>query len=164
MPRVAINLEIYQLEIKLRIDAGITQSKIREWLLTKGISISKKAFSRQIVHWEASRLTHTSPDNPALLSAIQLAINTTQHSDQKIANNITDSGIFTTRNQVEEIRLAQGWRRRGFDENQLATKRAETFALVSQALQKGESRCYGRRLLKTYLQIKFHHNARDDDI
>lgn len=164
MPRVAIKLEIYQPEIKLRIDAGITQSKIRECLLTKGISISKNAFSRQIVYWEASRRTHTSPDNPALLSAIRLAINTTQHSDQKIANNITDSGIFTTRNQVEEIRLAKGWHRRGFDENQLATKRAEAFALVSQALQKGESRCYGRRLLKTYLQIKFHHNARDDDI
>lgn len=31
-------------------------------------------------------------------------------------------------------------------------------------LQQGECRCYGQRLLKTYLPVKFQYNARDDDV
>lgn len=88
--------------------------------------------------WDASRRTSTSANNPALISAIEVAFNTTQHSDEKIAQNITASGIFTSLNQVDEIRFANGWRRRAFDDKQLATQRAETFALVRQALQQGE--------------------------
>lgn len=36
--------------------------------------------------------------------------------------------------------------------------------MVNQALLQDECHCYGRELLKTYLQVKFHHNARDDDV
>jgi hypothetical protein len=44
-----------------------------------------------------------------------------------IADNITAQGISTTRNQVEEIRLKNGWRRRANNEEQLAEMRALTF-------------------------------------
>jgi hypothetical protein len=42
--------------------------------------------------------------------------------------------------------------------------RAETFALTKQALHEGVVRCYGRGLLRTYLRIKYRHNAREDDV
>jgi hypothetical protein len=35
---------------------------------------------------------------------------------------------------------------------------------VEQALRQGVIRCYGRGLLRAYLRIKFHHNAREDDV
>jgi rhodanese-related sulfurtransferase len=62
------------------------------------------------------------------------------------------------------VRLAHGWRRRANNDDQLAAARAETFTLVEQALQQGEVRCYGRGLFRTYLQVKYHHNAREDDV
>jgi hypothetical protein len=100
-----------------------------------------------------------------LVSAIETAFHTTQHDDEIIARNVTAQGIPTTRNQVkEEIRLANNWRRRGNNDAQLANARSETFALVALALQQGEVRCCGRRLLRTYLSVKFRHNARDDDV
>lgn len=68
----------------------------------------------------------------------------TQHNDPTIAQKITSQGIPTTQNQVKDIRLAHGWRRRANDNEQLAQNRAETFALVRQALQQGECRCYDR--------------------
>jgi hypothetical protein len=98
------------------------------------------------------------------VSAVEAAFHTTQHDDETIAHNITTQGIPTTRNQVKEVRLANSWRRRGNDDTQSANSRSETFALVAQALQQGEARCYGRRLMRTYLSVKFCHNARDDDV
>src|SRR3954447_15876844 len=42
--------------------------------------------------------------------------------------------------------------------------RQETFTLVEQALREGVVHCYGRGLLRTYLRVKFHRNAREDDV
>lgn len=155
MPRASIDLEPFRDEIQYRIEAGDTQTQIREWLVTKGISIGKTVFSERIISWKIGRRTQTSANHPILTSAIKTAFHTTQHDDQAIAHIITTQGIFTTANQVKEIRSAQGWRRRANNEEQLAQKREETFTLIKQALQQGECRCYGRGLLKTYLRVKF---------
>ena len=64
-----------------------------------------------------------------LIEAVERAFHTTNHSDQMIADNITAQGISTTRNQVEEIRLKDGWRRRANNEEQLAEMRALTFTM-----------------------------------
>lgn len=114
-----------------------------------------------MVSWNISRRTYTSPYSPALISAIEAAFHTTQHDDHTIAQHISNQA---TQNQVKEILLAQGWRRRANDNDQLSEKRAETFFLIKEALRQGECRCYGRGLLKTYLRIKFRHDARDDDV
>jgi hypothetical protein len=74
------------------------------------------------------------------------------------------SGLYTTRNQVEEIRLKNGWRRRANDKDLLAEIKAMTFALTKQALLKEVVRYYNRGLLRTYLRIKYRYNARDDDV
>jgi hypothetical protein len=42
--------------------------------------------------------------------------------------------------------------------------RAVTFALTKQAFHEGVVRCYSRGLLRTYLRIKYRHNAREDDV
>jgi hypothetical protein len=42
--------------------------------------------------------------------------------------------------------------------------RAETFALIKQALHDGVVCCYGRGLRRTYLRIRYRYNAREDDV
>ena len=159
-----MNLDLFRARIEQRIAAGETHTQIRRWLATEGIKISKNIFSKRCVAWEASRRTRTPATDPALVSEIDTAFHTTYHDDQMIARNITAQGLPTTRNQVEEIRLAHGWLRRRNDHTQLADARAETFALVKQALQQGTVRCYGRGLLRTYLRVVYHHQAREDDV
>jgi hypothetical protein len=113
MPPAPINLEPFRAQIELRIAAGQTHAKIREWLATEGIQIGRNAFSQRCVAWEASRHTRTPAIDPALVAAIDTAFHTSEHDDSTIARNVTAQGIPTTRNQVEEIRLAHGWLRRG---------------------------------------------------
>jgi len=164
MPRPRIDLDAYRDEIERRIAQKHTHHQIRGWLAGRGVNISKTTFSLQMVAWDASRRTRTAGTNAALIEAVERAFHTTNHSDQMIADNITAQGIPTTRNQVEEIRLKNGWRRRANNEDQLAEMRAETFALTKQALHEGVVRCYGRGLLRTYLRIKYRHTAREDDV
>jgi hypothetical protein len=157
MPHPRKDLQEFRKQIELRVANGQIHNEIRRWLATNTLST-------RCVAWEASRRSRTAASEPALVSAIETAFHTTQHDDEAIARNVTAQGIPTTRNQVKEIRLANNWRRRGNDDAQLANARSETFALVAQALQQGEVRCCGRRLLRTYLSVKVRHNARDDDV
>jgi hypothetical protein len=62
-----------------------------------------------VVAWETSSRTRTAASEPALLAAIEQEFFTTHHDDQAIADAITAQGLSTTRNQVEEVRLAHGW-------------------------------------------------------
>lgn len=142
MPRLKINLEPYRHEIESQIESGNTQTEIREWLSTKGIHISKNAFSRQISRWKISRRTFTPAKNALLISAIKRAFHTTKYDDETIAQYISSQGIPTSQNQVKEIRLAQGWQRRGNDNNQLSEKRAQTFLLIKEVVT--TIKAYGR--------------------
>jgi|SRR6266516_4645582 len=164
MPRPRKNLDEFRAEIELRVARGQTQKEICGYLATEGLRVSRNTLSTRCVAWEAIRHSNTSVSEPALVSAVETAFHTTHHNDETIARNITAQGVSTTQSQVKKVRLAHGWRRRANNDDQLATARAETFALVEQALQQGEARCYGRGLFRTYLQVKYHHNARDDDV
>jgi hypothetical protein len=137
MPQPRINLDPFRHEIELRIAAGDTHTQIRDWLATRGVHISKNVFSKRCVAWAVTRRTITPATDPALVSAIEAAFHTTQHDDATIATNIIAQGISTTRNQVEEIRLAHGWRRRANDDDQLAESRSKTFAIINQTLKQG---------------------------
>jgi hypothetical protein len=164
MPRPRKDLDEFQAEIELRIASGQTRKEICSYLATEGLRVSKNTLSTRCVAWKAIRHSKTSVSEPALVSAVETAFHTTHHNDETIARNITTQGIPTTQSQVKKVRLAHGWRRRANNDDQLATARAETFTLVEQALQQGEARCYGRGLFRTYLQVKYHHNAREDDV
>ncbi len=149
-------------EIERRIANKETQAQIRGWLASQGVQISKNTLSTRVVAWEASRSTRTAASEPALLAAIEQEFFTTHHDDQAIADAITTQGLPTTRNQVEEVRLAHGWRRRHYGDA-VAEARAETFARVQAALQEGTCRCYGRGLLQSYLRLSGY-IAREDDV
>lgn len=164
MPRPRKNLDRFRDEIEHRIANRQTRDQILNWLASQRVIVSKTTLSSRCVAWAASRRTTTAASDVDLVSAIDLAYHATNHSDETIAQNITAQGILTTMNQVKEIRLAHGWRRRGNDEEQLAALRAETFSLVEKALQEGVVRCYGRRLLRAFLRVKYHHQAREDDV
>jgi hypothetical protein len=164
MPRPRKNLDRFRDEIERRITDRQTQDQILSWLATQGVNVSKNTLSSLYVAWGVSRHTRTVASEADLVSAIYAAYHSTNHSDQIIADNVTAQGIPTTTNQVKEIRLAHGWRRRGDNDDQLATLRAETFSLVKDALQQGAVRCYGRGLLRTFLRVQYHHQAREDDV
>jgi hypothetical protein len=164
MPRPRKDLDQYRDEIERRIDNHHTQAQIRRWLTREGILISKNTLSTRIVAWQASRRTRIAATDPELISAIETAFHTTQYDDQRITNNITTQGLPTTANQVQVIRLAHGWHRRGNDNDQVANLRSQTFILMGQALNEGVARCYDRGLLRTYLRVKYHHHAREDDV
>lgn len=53
--------------------------------------------------------------------------------DRAIAEAIIAQGIHTTLNQVKKLRIANNWRHRQHGDG-VTQKRAETFALVRQAL------------------------------
>jgi hypothetical protein len=72
---------------------------------------------------------------PPLVSAVDTAFHASQHDDQMIANNLGAAGLATTQRQVKRVRLANGWRRRANNDDQLAEMRAETFALTKQATE-----------------------------
>lgn len=98
------------------------------------------------------------------MSAIQETFHATEQDDDTIAQNLTHQSISTSSRQVKRIRLENNWQRRVYDDDQLAQNRARTLDLVKQALQRGECCSYGRGLMRTYLHVKFQHNAREDDV
>src|SRR6266516_1896513 len=150
-------------EIERRIALKHTQPQILDWLAQQGATISRNTLSTRVNAW-ATDHSRTASSDATLVSAVDTAFHTSQHSDQTIANNLSTAGLATTQRQVKRVRLANGWRRRANNDDQLAEMRAETFALVKQALHEGVVRCYGRGLLRTYLRIKHQHHAREDDV
>ena len=164
MPRTQIELDQYRDEIERRIALKHTQPQILNWLARNGAIISRNTLSTRVNAWATDRANRTASSDALLVAAVDTAFHTSQHSDQTIANNLTATGLTTIYRQIKRVRLANRWRRRANNDNQLAEKRAETFALTKQALHKGVVRCYGRGLLKTYLRIKYQHNAREDDV
>ena len=117
MPRPQINLDAYRDEIERRITSNHIHTQIRSWLAGEGIIISKGTLQSRYVAWETTRRTRMAGTNTTLIEAVETAFHTTNHSDQTIADNITASGLHTTRNQVEEIRLRHSWRRRANNNN-----------------------------------------------
>src|SRR5436305_5843405 len=164
MPRPRKDLDAFRDEFERRIASKHTHRQIRSWLAGEGLVFRKGTLQSRCVAWEATRRTRTTDTNTTLIDAVETAFHTTDHSDQTIADNITATGLSTTHNQIKEIRLSHGWRRRADNDDQLAEMRVETFALIKQALHDGVVRCYGRGLLRTYLRIKYRHNAREDDV
>jgi IS5 family transposase len=67
MSPALIDLEPFRHEIEMRVAGGDTHAQIRQWLTTKGAKISKNAFSRRCVSWEASRRTRLSNEDPDLV-------------------------------------------------------------------------------------------------
>jgi hypothetical protein len=112
MPRPRKDLDAFRDEIERRIASKHTHRQIRSWLAGEGLVISKGTLQSRCVAWETTHRTRTAGTNSTLIEAVESAFHTTNHSTQTIADNTTAQGIPTTRNQVEEIRLKNGGRRR----------------------------------------------------
>jgi hypothetical protein len=101
MPRPRHELDEYRDEIERRIANRQTQNQILSWLASQQFYTSKNTLSSRCVAWAACRRTTTAASED-LVSAIDMAYHTTNHSDNTIAENITAQGIPTTMNQVKE--------------------------------------------------------------
>jgi hypothetical protein len=149
MPRPSIELDHFCHETERRIGARHTQSQIQTWLASQDCRISRNTLSSRINAWEASRHSRTPDSDTALLAAIESEYYNTHHDDRAIAEAIVTQSIYITQNQVRRLRITNNWRHREHGSS-VAQARAETFALVRQALQEGTARCYSRKLL-TYV-------------
>ena len=105
MPRPRKELDGYRDKIERRVASNHTHKQIRSWLAGEGIIISKGTLQSRCVAWETTCRTITVGTNTTLIETIEIVFYTTNHSDQIITDNITTSGLYTTCNQVEEIRL-----------------------------------------------------------
>jgi hypothetical protein len=129
MPRTQIELDQFRDEIERQIALNHTQPEILNWLARQGAIISRNTLSSRVNAWATDR-SRTASSDATLVSAVDTAFHTSQHSDQTIANNLNTAGLATTQRQIKRIRLANGWRRRANNDDQLAEMRAETFALT----------------------------------
>lgn len=159
MPRPIKDLDQYQDEIEHQISIGNSQTQILTWLAAKNIGISRNTLSRRLNEWNVNRYSQTASVNATLVSAVKEVFHTTDQNNDTIAQNIINQGISTSSRQVKKVRLEHDWQRRAYNDDQLAQNRVTTLELVKQALQHGECRCYGRGLMRTYLRVKFQHNA-----
>jgi hypothetical protein len=98
MPRPRKDLDAFRDEIKHRIASKYTHRQIRSWLAREGLITSKGTLQSRCMAWEATRQTRTADTNTTLIEAVETAFHTTDHSDQTIADNITATGLPTTRN------------------------------------------------------------------
>ena len=96
MPRPPKDIDQYRDEIERRLAQRHTQSRIRNWLISRGVNISKNTLSKRIVAWEASKRTRIADSDPALLAAIETEYHTTHHDDRVIAEAITARDLHTT--------------------------------------------------------------------
>jgi hypothetical protein len=81
MPPLPKDLNPFRDEIEHRIAQKEPQSKIREWLATKGVQVSKNTLSTRIVAWEASRRSKTIDSDPTLLAVIETEYHITYYDD-----------------------------------------------------------------------------------
>jgi hypothetical protein len=89
MPRPSKDLNQYRDEIERRLAQSHTQSQIRNWLITRGVRISKNTLFTRIVAWEASKRSRTADSNPTLLAAIETEYYITYYNDRAITEAIT---------------------------------------------------------------------------
>jgi hypothetical protein len=163
MPRTQIELDQFRDEIERQIALNHTQPEILNWLARQGAIISRNTLSSRVNAWATDR-SRTASSDATLVSAVDTAFHTSQHSNQTIANNPNTAGLATTQRQIKRIRLANSWRRRANNNNQLAKIRAEIFTLTKQALHEKVVRYYNRGLLRTYLRVKYQHYDQENDI
>jgi hypothetical protein len=67
-------------------------------------------------------------------------------TDDEIAARLNEQDVGVSTRQVEEARLAQGWRRRNDDPEQQEQQRQATRQTVQESLSKGATRNYGLNL------------------
>ena len=84
MPRSQIELDEFRDEIDRRIALKHTQPEILNWLARQGAIISRNTLSTRVNAWATDR-SKTPSSDAKLVSAVDTAFHTSQHSDQTIA-------------------------------------------------------------------------------
>jgi len=158
------DLDQFRDRIERRLRNMETHQQILDWLHSEGHSISRRTLLRRLKRWNISTRSTTAGTDATLITAIRDEFHSTNSNDSTIAATLTTNGIPTTANQVQEVRLRHGWRRRAANDEQLAEQRAETFQMVQEELEEGTIRAYGRELTKTHLLTHRAYRAREDDV
>lgn len=99
------------------------------------------------------------------MERIEELFRTTFLTDLEIATHLLkEDGLFTSPNQVKEIRIANNWRRHLTDEVAQAVRQTETTQEVHTLLHDGQARNWGRRWTMTHLRRKQGYRANDRDV
>jgi hypothetical protein len=81
MPRSQIELDQFRDEIERRVVLKHTQPEILNWLARQGAIISRNTLSIRINTWAIDRANRTASSDAILVSAVNTAFHTSQHSD-----------------------------------------------------------------------------------
>jgi hypothetical protein len=91
MPRSQIELDQFRDEIERRIALKHTQPEILNWLAQQGAIISRNTLSTRVNAWATDR-SKTASSDAKLVSEVDTAFHTSEHSDETIANNLNAAG------------------------------------------------------------------------
>ena len=165
MPRPALDLDRYRDEIERRVLVQKQRHKdIVKWLEEQGCKTTTQTLVRRCRDWGASRRPSVPSDDPDLIAAIREEFMSTFDNDATISKALKSRGIHTSRNQVNEIRLKQGWHRRSNDAADRAEAKRETFNRVKQAIDEGIVRPHNREAIRKALVTHYHYHAREGDV
>lgn len=163
MTRTGVDLERFRGEIEKRLLLNHhTQKEVVDWLQKEGVSITISILKNRCKDWGFSR--RGASTDPTILNRVRDRFHTTTEDDSTIATTLSAEGSYVSARQVKRLRLANGWRRRAANSEQMAGQLTETFETVQQELDEGTIRAYGRGLVQTHLRVHQGHRAREDDV
>jgi Fe2+ or Zn2+ uptake regulation protein len=108
-----------------------THQAIHEWLQEQGVQTSLRTIRRRLDQWQAGRYTQVNVNHSDYAQLTEHINDLFHHqptySDRQIAHRIQEEhSLYTTANQVQEIRLLHHWHRRENDAELREAARVET--------------------------------------
>jgi hypothetical protein len=101
MPRPRKDLNAFRDKIERRITSKHTHRQIRSWLAGESLIISKGILQSRCM----ARKQLVGRERQGRILRLSRQFHTIDHSDQTIADNITATGLPTTRNQIKRYVL-----------------------------------------------------------
>src|SRR3954453_11693082 len=110
MPRRNTAIDELKDEIGRRVlEEHDTHDQLLSWLEGQGVSIKKSTLIRRCKEWGFTRRAQQ-PVTPQLVERIEELFRTTFLTDLEIATHLLkEDSLFTSPNQVKEIRIANNW-------------------------------------------------------
>ena len=172
MVRPSVKLEPYKEEIWKRIfEQNQKSGEIIAWLHSQGQPCCPRTYLRTTTKWGFRRRTKLkkSEITPEFVTAVRREFVNTNKNDLAIAEDMIARGFPTSRNQIQRIRLDNGYIRRCNNKEQLAQQRRETVGrvaeLVSELMQENIPHQGNiRDFVTKTLRERYNFNAREKDV
>ena len=147
----SIDLQPFRDEIEQLFAEGYTHKQLAHWLADRGLVVAPRTIKRRLKDWGLTRQGAT--ENA--LDTISNLFHTTTDNDEAIARTLTTQGTIVSARQVQQARLANGWRRRDRLPEQQEEQQQQTADAVADLIS-DSGRNFGQRYLTTALRLQGH--------